>query len=357
MVKNYHEKNLLVIWSIILGVSFLSLFIYLIFLIEFDILRNPQIITDTHLKTILFIISFILSAEITRIANKILAYTVNRGYLSRFNHLKEFHNYKESIETFTFAEKKYDRVVLLLHGFSASPKDFEVLFQALKANNIDYYSPNILGFGLDNTNLLSSVSKNDWYRTVLNTYDALSAIANKVTIVGHSMGGLLALYIACNRNVSQLILTSPGYSVSKKYIKYKTLLMIPIISHIIIFLFPYFPKDLDQDRGHVLDVMDSSSVGDVFHYLAVPTRSIKEIFLMQKSINLKKLNFESLDIIYGEYDNTVNIKKMLQKLKSCEHSFKSHCLANSAHNLFQDYDRQLCVDIIKKIIKNEALDN
>lgn len=356
-IRNYHEKNLLLIWSIILGVSFLSLFVYLIFMIEFDILRNPEIVTDTHLKIVLFIVSFVLSSEITRIANKMLAYFVNRGYLSRFNHLKEFRNYKESIETFSFSEKKYDHVVLLLHGFSASPKDFEDVFQILKDEKIDYFSPNILGFGLDNTNLLSNVSHNDWYRTVLNTYDALTSISNKVTVVGHSMGGLLALYIACNRNVSKLILTSPGYSVNKKYIKYKILLMIPVISHILIFLFPHFPKDLDQTRGHVLDVMDSSSIDDVFHYLAVPTRSIKEVFLMQKSINLKLLKFDSLHILYGKYDNTVNVNKILHKLKISGHSFSSYVFENSAHNLFQDYDHNACVNLIKKIITDEVVGN
>ena len=348
--KDYHEVNLLVRWSLTVGVVFFAVFVYFIWIVEFDIFRNPSIITDIHLRHGLLLIAFFLAIEVVHCLNILLAKYINRGYQSRFHHLTHTNNYVESRERSFFAEKKYEHVVLLLHGYSGSPQEFEFLIPYLKANNINYYIPALTGFGLDNTEVLRGTKRQDWYRACLGTYDYLSKIADRVSIVGQSMGGVLAAYVAANRPVHQLILTAPGFYNIDMNLKHKVLLTTPIISSLYILLIPYLPKPIRKERGYVGDTLDPEVAKQMFHYLTVPVSSLREVFYMQNEARLDRMNYHNLNVIYGQHESTVSIERLLKSLEVQCVKHRAHCLPNSAHNVMQDLDRddgcQLVVDIL-----------
>lgn len=348
--KDFHEVNLLVPWSITIGVVFFLVFVYFIWIIEFDIFRNPKIITDNHLRYGLLIFAFFLTIEIIRLLSRVLAKWINLGYQSRFHHIPDINSYVESREHSFFTEKKYDHVVLLLHGFSGSPQEFEFLIPYLKESGINYYIPNLMGFGLDNTVVLNNTRRQDWYRMCLGAYDYLSKISNKVSVVGQSMGAILAAYVATNRPVHQLILTSPGFYTMDVHVKHKILLTMPIISTLYILLVPYVPKPLNKERGYVGDTLDPEVARSMFHYLAVPVGSLREVFLMQDEARLDKMNYDNLNIIYGQHEKTISMDKLFKSLDVQCVKYKSHCLPNSAHNVMQDLDRENGCKLVADIL-------
>ena len=353
MPKDFHETNVLIRWSILIGVVFFIVLAYFIWVVEFDIFRNPTIVTDNHLRYGLLVIALFLTVQIIRVVNKGFAQYINRSYQSRFKHIKDFNTYVESKEKTFFTEKKYDHVVLLLHGFSASPQEFQFLLPHLKAHGINYYVPNLMGFGLDNTALLNNTRRQDWYRTCIGIYDALSQISNKVSVIGHSMGAVLASYIASNRHIHQLILTAPGFFPRQSYRKYKFLLTTPILSSIYITLIPYLPKPFQEERGYLSDILDSEVAKRSFHYLAIPVSSVREVLLMQDETRLNKMSFDNLSVIYGQHEMTIDMQKMFRALDTHKVTYQSYCLKNSAHNILEDFDREECC----KLITDLLLDN
>jgi len=324
----------------------------LIFAIDFEILRNRNLVKDWHLRLFLFSLAFIFSINITNRVIKLMAEHLNDKYLERFHFLSEYQTFFEARWRFNFNEKRYDHAVLLLHGFAGSTQEFEFLIPKLEAAGIPYIAPAILGFGNSKTVILNKATRTDWYRICLAYFDCLATVAEKVSIVGHSMGGVLATYIAERRDVHQLILCSPGIFCTKADLKYRKMLMNPILSYFYIKVIPYVPKTIRPGRATCSDTLDAKYAQNIFQYLAIPIKSLRELFYAQDEVNPLKANCHYLTIIYGRHELTVDVNSLLTVLDKNNVKYTSHCFENSAHNVLEDFDRnescQLIVDTLTK---------
>ncbi len=90
--------------------------------------------------------------------------------------------------------------VLLLHGFSASPAEVRWLGEYLAEENFTVYAPRLPGHGADYRDL-TRVRWRDWVLSGLDSYHLLAQQCEKVIIVGHSMGGLIALLMAAQSEI------------------------------------------------------------------------------------------------------------------------------------------------------------
>jgi esterase/lipase len=361
-LKGYHEVNLLMRWGVFFSIAFSFVVAYLLQNISFNLMHSRNIFDEANLfKRFLYIVDIdydldtkllvvILSVVIIYFISQFFANHVNRKYLNRFNRLKEIGTYIESSEKIHFSKKKYDHVVLILHGFSGAPQEFEYLIEQFKKNNIDYYVPNLLGFGLDNLSLLNHIKRRDWYRISLNQYDYLSSVSNKVSVVGQSMGALLASYIASNRAVHNLILIAPAFYPSKSNLKFKKILTTRVISSLYLTIMPFSPKPINKGYGYLGSTLDPEVAKKVFHYLTIPVKSIREVFFMQNEARIDKLSFESLHLLYGKYEKTIDIEKVRRAFHEMEFSFSECCFLNSGHNVLLDYDRGLSCQYIVDIL-------
>lgn len=337
-----NRQNNFVRWCIFIGINVLVVISILILFIDFDFLRNPHLLTDRHLRIILFVIAGLVVIFLIRGLINYLAYRLNRRYLKQFHHIKWLGAYQESRQRMYLSDQPLEHVVLCLHGFAGSPQEFDHLYPLLEAQGLPFYAPNIVGFGIDSTNILRSVRVQDWERSAFQAYDILAGIAQKVSIIGVSMGANLAIAIAERRQPHKLLLVSPAAYLNTASTRYKTILSQPIISSIFAWFVPYIPKLVTKERGYNLDMMDVRRGDKLFHYLAVPTRSVKQLLLLQYRIRkrIQQLRCQALHVFYGEHDITVNVPACLKLFDDHHIPYTTECFEQTGHSPFEDYDRE-----------------
>lgn len=112
-------------------------------------------------------------------------------------------------ESFTLGPVDGKRAVLLLHGFTGSPWEVRPLGESLAARGFHVYAPRLPGHGLTPEEMLH-VSADDWKQAAFNAYDGLSRFP-QVYVAGLSMGGLLSVLIAAQREVQRIVLMAPVF--------------------------------------------------------------------------------------------------------------------------------------------------
>jgi len=269
-------------------------------------------------------------------------------YVKGFTPIPELNTFVETSPRLDLGVKKLPHAVLLLHGWSASPQEFEVLITQLKAQGIPYYAPQLTGFGLDDLHLLRSIKTSDWLRDAIYSYDLLAAVAQEVSVVGHSNGGVLAIWIAQHRPVKHLILSSPNLAVSKEDKIYKTALRTPVIAQIIEFCLPVFAKP-KRALNPRLKQADTAS----FRYPTLPIKSLVALWLLQDKADIDKANFQDLTVLYGKFDQDVDIPAVLAGFDRQRIPYNAIGYQQAAHNLLQSKDRFNVSDDILEVLEEE----
>ena len=109
---------------------------------------------------------------------------------------------------------------LCLRGFTRSPFEVEPLVEYLRLQTDWTFSvPVLTGHGENDD--LSKVSYRDWIEHAESALKELMFKCNEVYVIGFSMGGIIACYLAANYPVKKLVLLSAAV----KYINPKQLLL------------------------------------------------------------------------------------------------------------------------------------
>lgn len=109
--------------------------------------------------------------------------------------------------------------ILFLHGFTGSVRELQPFIYNLSQRRSDWHFavPTLSGHGVKLN--LKGINASHWLSDVENAYRLLAKKVDKIVVVGFSMGGVLALYLALRYKVDRLVLLSP----SLKYIDVKQL--------------------------------------------------------------------------------------------------------------------------------------
>ena len=185
------------------------------------------------------------------------------------------------------------RGVLLIHGFTGNPAEMSLL-----ANHLNNYGFTVLAVRLAGhaTNVydMARTSYRDWFTSVLDGYHLLGDLCNSIYVVGHSMGGLLALQLSACESVTKLVT-----------------LAAPIFIHHSLHLekLPPFDKSINlfnrKPHRHLFDVPDAVNLT----YRLMPLVSIHQLLYLIDEVksNLSKINVPTL-IVHGDNDHTADIK-------------------------------------------------
>lgn len=114
--------------------------------------------------------------------------------------------------------------ILFIHGFTGNTQELQPLAQYISERSEEYiYSlPTLTGHGVELD--LKGVNYAHWLRDVENEYRLLAKRVDDITIIGFSMGGVLAIYLALKYKVNKIVLLSA----SLKYIDVKQLYKLAI---------------------------------------------------------------------------------------------------------------------------------
>ena len=109
---------------------------------------------------------------------------------------------QKGAEPFFFAGGSHG--VLLLHGFTGSPADLLLLGRFLQRQGFTVLAPRLAGHGTTEEDL-SRQTAEDWLDSARDGYAMLAGLCKKVSIVGHSMGGVLAFLLAAECKVHRIV--------------------------------------------------------------------------------------------------------------------------------------------------------
>lgn len=109
--------------------------------------------------------------------------------------------------------------VLLVHGFTGSPAEMRLLGEYLHEQNFTVLGVRLPGHGTT-VEELSKMRWKHWYGAVLDGFNLLRDICAEVSVVGLSMGGLLALKLAAEEPVDKVVAMSAPVQIFDKRVSW-----------------------------------------------------------------------------------------------------------------------------------------
>lgn len=101
------------------------------------------------------------------------------------------------------------KAVLVIHGFCGGLWENEYLVNNLqKYSNLDVYAYTLPGHEKD---FLTNIKYQEWVSSVENNLIELLKRYRRVILIGHSMGGVIASYLATKYKINKLVLIAPAF--------------------------------------------------------------------------------------------------------------------------------------------------
>ena len=108
-----------------------------------------------------------------------------------------------------------DTGVLLIHGFTGTPADLSLLGEYLNAKGYTALAPRLTGHG-SSAKTLENTTAETWMDAVRDGYAILKGAAKRIYVVGHSMGGILALILAAEAEIAGIVTLAAPITVAKE---------------------------------------------------------------------------------------------------------------------------------------------
>ncbi len=201
-------------------------------------------------------------------------------------------------KSFTLEHEGNSTCIIIVHGFSSSPKEVEQLSNYLYKNQFDVYAPRLRGHGTSPLDLKNRTWQ-DWYLSLSRAITIASLKYEKIYIVGFSTGGLLALLSTkkCYKQIQGVVCINAALNLND--IRIKTLL--PAVS---------FWNDLvkafnanDYAKEYIDNISENPEVNYNKHYI----KAIKQLSLLMEKTkkNIPKIETKTF-IIQAKNDPIVN---------------------------------------------------
>jgi carboxylesterase len=224
---------------------------------------------------------------------------------------------------------------LCLHGFTASPAEVSWLGAHLADCGFTVYGPRLAGHGTNPRDLLR-MRWEDWYASALDGYQLLQSQCEKVYVVGHSMGGLLALLLASQQPVAgAVVLAAPirfrhRSTAYARYLKY----ILRFTDHVDRTSLPDVIRAEQERRGE--DVL-----GRV-RYELWATSGVAELYRLSGVVYERLPDVTApLLVMYSDTDQTVPLENrdlIVSRVKSTV--IRTETITDSDHILPQDRQRE-----------------
>ncbi|MEZ4671154.1 MAG: alpha/beta fold hydrolase [Anaerolineae bacterium] len=266
---------------------------------------------------------------------------------TNYSHLNDLPRIMPGGEPFFF---KGGRIgVLCLHGFTASPSEVRWLGEHIADQGWTVHGPRLPGHAT-NPHDLTRYRWQDWYAGALDGCHFLRAHCEQVYVVGHSMGGLLALLLAAGGVVDGAVaMAAPVLFRSRAM----------ALSKWIKWVLPYTDQ---SDKTHLTELVRSlqaergEAVLGRVRYNLWSTAAVAQLYALSAVVrtHLERIQ-KPLMLLYSEGDLTVPLENrdyILGQVKSS--TIEQHTLKESDHILPQDHERETVFALVADFVKRQT---
>ena len=118
-------------------------------------------------------------------------------------------------DSFLLEGTNKDTAVVVIHGFTVSPDYMRDIAKDINDCGYTVYAPMLAGHGVDEE-YFKTASYKDWMQNACDSVQLLKDKGyRKVIALGHSMGGLLSLYLAQEKLVDAVISLAAPYHITR----------------------------------------------------------------------------------------------------------------------------------------------
>ncbi len=236
-----------------------------------------------------------------------------------------------------------DECILLIHGFTGTPADMRPLADYLNKNGDGYPVSSILlpGHGTRMEDMLLCNWKS-WILYATSELKELLEIYPKVTVVGLSMGGDIALCLASKFNVHRVVTISAPIIIKNK-LNYIT----EILSVFRKYTYWKIYKPMNDELSFDYET----------GYKGMPVKSIAELrkMTLATSMRLHRIK-QPILVVQSLKDMVVHLKSPFIIFDNVKSEYKElTLLENARHNAILSPERRKLFDIVEKFIKKEIL--
>jgi len=181
-------------------------------------------------------------------------------------------------------KKDPDTTALLIHGITASPKDFIDLADYLSSKNISIETILLPGHGTSPKDLATK-KYTDWTSAINNKLENINS--KNIFLIGYSLGGTLTLDIAERKNLNGIVVMNAPILLQNKFVPFIYLINIVEKYHV-------------REPESIILAQKEKRVA----YDAVPLKTISEITKLIDQLNLQSIE-EPTFIIQTNNDTIV----------------------------------------------------
>ncbi len=223
-----------------------------------------------------------------------------------------------------------DRGVLCIHGFTGTPYDMRYLGDSLARRGLTVSGIALPGHAT-RVEDLEPLGHADWTAAVLAAHDALAGRCRSVSVVGQSLGGLLALWLSTRRHVAAVAsLAAPLWLEGLSDVVAQATTRGPLAGRV-----RYLPKLGGSD------VRDADEKRKNPSYQRIPVRALGQLLDFMRIVDglLPEVRAPLL-VLHGEQDHTAPVAcatRIASRVSSRE--LRLRLLPRSYHLLAIDVER------------------
>ncbi len=231
---------------------------------------------------------------------------------------------------------------LLIHGYTGAPKEMRWLGEYLAAQGFSVLGVRLAGHATRMEHMLRS-RWTDWVASAEDGYRLLQGLADRIYLVGLSMGGALSLLLSTEFQVNGVVAISTPWNISAA--------PSPSVLWLISRFWPYAPKSrLPPGSGWV----DRQALQDHVSYDRTPVISVAELnkLLAKMRLALPKVSVPVL-LIHSEEDRFIlpeNTDRIYAALSNAPERSRLF-VKNSGHVVTRDAARQQVFEAVARFIR------
>ena len=228
---------------------------------------------------------------------------------------------------------------VLLHGFTAAPKEMRPLGDYLAARNYTVRGVRYAGHGTSPEDL-AHTTRRDWIASAAEAVTELRRRCTRVWAIGLSLGGLIGLHLAEQRLVDGVCAIAPAVFPPDRRMA---------VARLLTPFKPYTRKDL-------ADLQDPIALAEHADYELFPTHAVAELNALMRHTrrHLAQIDVPLL-LIFARHDRVVPLDTLDYIWPRVASADKQQVvLEHGGHIVTEDYDKEIAFAAIEQFLQQHS---